>query len=440
MMKGDVSGAFRHVHIHREHCGLFAAFIPELNIVVINLTLPFGWTDSPAHYWLAGRAIAAIHNSRHGFHNLAYCDDHMLMQASVGPRARAEELALRRSMILVLGTTACNDKKFTVWARVCTALGLTFDFDNKTISMPPAKITKAVGQLLSVLALAKVRPKILREVLGLLRHVACCVPAARPFYNRLQARLSVLDRVNLPLALGAGANEDVRWLLLLLRSGGMNGVSWQRFTGSKAPNGFINMDASDWGVCGVWHDQKQYFVIQWNSEEKALIDKFKSREDMAFSINIRELLGAYFALVIWIDSWRQLFGKEAHIRFVIDNMSAVAWTNSRTSGHPEAQTILRVMGLLEATYHVYTTSEHICGVENGWADTGSRIWSSVSMFNKFQSLIDGYVQVEVAPLWREPSSAWAECCKTEPSHKAATKFMEDIGASGVLSAGRWDTQ
>ena len=50
MMKGDVAGAFRNLHIHRDHCGRFAAYIPELDLVVVNLTLPFGWTDSPAHY------------------------------------------------------------------------------------------------------------------------------------------------------------------------------------------------------------------------------------------------------------------------------------------------------------------------------------------------------------------------------------------------------
>ena len=440
MMKGDVAGAFRNLHIHRDHCGRFAAYISELDMVVVNLTLPFGWTDSPAHYWLAGRAIAAIHNSRFGFYNLAYCDDHMLMQASVGLRARAEELALRRAMILVLGTRACNDKKFTVWSRSCTALGLTFDFDTQTVSMPPAKMAKAVGQLLSMLTLVKVKSKTLRELLGLMRHVACCVPVARPFYNRLQARLSVLDQVNLPLAIGAGPKEDIRWLLLLLRTGGLNGVSWHRFSGSKPPNCRIDMDASDWGVCGVWHEQKRFFVIPWSANEKALIEKFKSREDMSFSINIRELLGAYFALVIWVDDWRRMFGKEAHVRFVIDNMSAVSWTNTRTSGHPEAQTILRVMGLLEATYHIYTSSEHIKGVDNCWADTGSRIWSSTHLFDKFQGLTVGYVQVEVEPRWREPSSAWEECCKMEPSHRAATRFMENIGASGVLSAGQWGTQ
>ena len=122
MMKGDVSGAFRNLHFHADSCGMFAGYLPRHNKIVINLTLPFGWTDSPAFYWIAGGAIHTIHNSRPGFDTLSYCDDHMLMQSSVNARARAEELSLRHSMILVLGTRACNEKKFTKWARQCTPL------------------------------------------------------------------------------------------------------------------------------------------------------------------------------------------------------------------------------------------------------------------------------------------------------------------------------
>ena len=125
----------------------------------------------------------------------------------------------------------------------------------------------------------------------------------------------------------------------MLKAVGMNGVPWSRFSGSRAPDCYINMDASDWGVFVVWHDRKQYFAVPWDDHEKALIAKFKSREDTSFSINIRELLGGFYSLVVWIDEWHRRFGKDANVRFVIDNTSAVSWTNSRTTSHPEAQAV-----------------------------------------------------------------------------------------------------
>lgn len=63
MMTGDVAGAFRHIPINAEHVGYFAGVIPELNALVINLSCPFGWSSSPAEYWVAGLAIKHVYES-----------------------------------------------------------------------------------------------------------------------------------------------------------------------------------------------------------------------------------------------------------------------------------------------------------------------------------------------------------------------------------------
>ena len=126
MMTGDVASAFRNVALHADHCGFFAGFIPELNIVVVNLVLPFGWTNSPAYYWLAGEAIKTIHGMH--FMNLVWCDDHIWLEHNLAFNITAAAFSLRRAMILMLGTCACNEDKFTTWSRQCKALGVIFDF------------------------------------------------------------------------------------------------------------------------------------------------------------------------------------------------------------------------------------------------------------------------------------------------------------------------
>ncbi len=82
MMTGDVAGAFRHVPFNCWFSGYFSGYIPELDLIVVNLCLPFGWAGSPVHYSIAGQAIKALHNSRPGFQNLVYCDDHILIDDS----------------------------------------------------------------------------------------------------------------------------------------------------------------------------------------------------------------------------------------------------------------------------------------------------------------------------------------------------------------------
>jgi hypothetical protein len=108
MMTSDFAGAFRHVLFNCWFCGCFSGYIPELNLIVVNLCLPFGWKGSPVHYSIAGQAIKAIHNSRPGFQNLAFCGDHILIVGGRPFETQVSSIALRRAMVTVLGPTACN--------------------------------------------------------------------------------------------------------------------------------------------------------------------------------------------------------------------------------------------------------------------------------------------------------------------------------------------
>ena len=434
MMTGDVAGAFRNVPFAASSCGLFCGFIPELNIIAINLCLPFGWTDAPAYYWLAGLAIKTLHNSRPGFKNLAYCDDHILMGRLGSFRLSAAAIALRRSMVLVLGAKACNEEKFTDWARVTKVLGLMFDLNTMTVSMTADKISKVVGRLSKILSAGVVTLKAIRQALGLLRYLGMCVPVAKPFFNRLQGFQTVLENVTMPLKLPDGPRQDTGWLLALFQSDAFQGISIRRLAGVIEPQESINMDASDWGVCAVWHSRKSFIAIPWNDEERKGIEQVKNKNDMTFSINYRELLGAYFAMVVWAKLWSQTYGKEGHIRFVIDNVSAVAWSDTRNTKHPAAQAALRLMGLIEAGLHIMTSSEHIPGVLNVWPDSGSRMWSSVRALSEFKLMSVGYTQVEVPSVWRCPCKAWSEFTKVVPSVATVTALMDGIGYSGSTGA------
>lgn len=107
--------AFRHVPIAAEHVGRFAGTIPELNILVIDLYCPFGWTNSPAEYWVAGGAIKFLYSEsrptwpkqpmqgRDVFDAKAWCDDHVCVEPRVGSRLQEAEIALREAMVHVLG-------------------------------------------------------------------------------------------------------------------------------------------------------------------------------------------------------------------------------------------------------------------------------------------------------------------------------------------------
>ena len=159
MMTGDVTGAFKHIPLHANHVGRFAGTIPELGVLIIDLTCPFGWKDSPGHYWVAGEGINHLHassgprwqgqptNARQNFDGKAWCDDHNCIESNIGSRLAEAELSLRQAMVDFLGPDSCNEEKFTSWFRTGKSLGLLWDIENLSISMPEAKIAKAVKRV-----------------------------------------------------------------------------------------------------------------------------------------------------------------------------------------------------------------------------------------------------------------------------------------------------
>ncbi len=102
--------------------------------------------------------------------------------------------------------------------------------------------------------------------------------------------------------------------------------------------------------------------MQWNDHEKDSIRRFKDKSDSTFSINYREMLGAFFSVVLWCTAWRRVYGRVAHTRMIIESMSVVAWEDTRNTKHQiKAQCALRIMSLMEAASHVFTSAEHIRG-------------------------------------------------------------------------------
>ncbi|ETO73053.1 hypothetical protein F444_10979, partial [Phytophthora nicotianae P1976] len=70
----------------------------------------------------------------------------------------------------VLGPRSINKKKFSEWSTTAEALGLEFDTDKRTLSMPATKILKAQTRVNSLEHGKDVRRHELECFLGSLRH------------------------------------------------------------------------------------------------------------------------------------------------------------------------------------------------------------------------------------------------------------------------------
>jgi hypothetical protein len=78
---------------------------------------------------------------------------------------------------------------------------------------------------------------------------------------------------------------------------------------------------------------------------------------------------------------------------IIDNMSAVSWSDTGNTKLPEAQCALRIMRMMEATSHIFTSDEHIPGEKNVWVDSGSQSWDTEDSILRFENLSTNYEQV-----------------------------------------------
>ncbi|KAG6944756.1 hypothetical protein JG687_00017674, partial [Phytophthora cactorum] len=74
------------------------------------------------------------------FDGKVWCDDHNCVEPDIGSRLGEAAIVLRRAMIRVLGPAACNEDFFTEWFSHGSALGLDWNLEQRTVSMPEAKL------------------------------------------------------------------------------------------------------------------------------------------------------------------------------------------------------------------------------------------------------------------------------------------------------------
>lgn len=165
-----------------------------------------------------------------------------------------------------------------------------------------------------------------------------------------------------------GIRGVFRWLRSILLAEALNRIPFARFTACATPSINILMDAIYHGVCALYPARREYLQVRFDTDELRQIRSFKDGSSTEFGINIRELMSAVFATLVWGPLWVTLADQEAHVRVWIDNQAAVTWSNKRASRNPFSQLLLRVLSLFEVKYKFYLSAAHIPGVQNIMAD------------------------------------------------------------------------
>lgn len=436
---GDVSGAFRHVPVNEDEVHMFA-FAFE-GFVVIGLACGFGWCGSPAFYSLAGTIINHLYTTSRprlpspldnsAFIGNVWCDDHTCVEVDTGQRCYEANIALRRSMAIVLGPTAINKKKFTSWRTNGKALGLLWDTATGTVSIPDDKLSKARARLQTLLDRRQATKSDLNRLLRVFRHVAICFPAARSFYQWVHVMAVSMLSYGIR-TLGEDALDDLRWFgAVIANRDRSNHIALEQFAKVTIPSVHVYMDASDVGLCALEPSRQEYIRVMFTPAERDAIRSGRYEN----SINVRELQSAVLAALLWGPSWRRdERSAPTYVCFHIDNTSAVSWSNKRLSRHPTAQLYNRLLSLAEFQYQLSFSSEHIAGELNTMADAGSRAWTDTHrLWPTWTNLSSSWQQIVVNTPFDDLSGVWDSCCVDTPWQALPTRSIKPAGRNGAVS-------
>jgi ribonuclease HI len=261
-MTADIDSAFHNVPASAKGSLIFGGRIPDSTLIAIALTAVFGYRDSSGLFALFARAMIHYHGSGSSYvlnilvryWNWLWVDDVVLVEPNLGNRLRESEQRLRDSIVLVFGKIAWNDSKFDTWCTNPHAVGLNWDLDVGTLSMPVEKISKALSKVIEIIALLDLEkyPSIhtWKSLVGSLRHVSTCVPSARGFFQNLVAvdiALQHKRQIN-----WAPIRLDLGWFEFILSTHKFNGISLNVFTSTCHRN--------------------SSFYVGWDSKSSLFID------------------------------------------------------------------------------------------------------------------------------------------------------------------------
>ena len=343
LAKIDLHPAYRMVPVHADDHHLLS--IQWQNEIFVDTALPFGLQSAPKISSAIADALAWTLHTRGVVWQLHYLDDFLFMgMPTDNSCGKAQEVAL--DTCSELGVPVATHKM----ASQLTFLGIQFDTETMSLSLPVGKLTRILGLFLSWWSKRTASKRELQSLIGHLNHSAMVVLPGRTFLRRMIDLVKVAKHPNHHVRLTAGFKSDLQWWAsFLLRWNGRSIMP------PEAPSHVVTSDASgSWG-CGEVTDSGQWFQVQW-PESWAEI-----------AIAAKEMVPVVISAAIWGVQW-------AKCRVLVrsDNMAVVHCLTTGTARNPLLMHLLRCLHFVTASHQIDIVSRHVPGVLHTAADALSR--------------------------------------------------------------------
>ena len=298
-MTADIDSAFKHVPKAAHSVEKFGIIVPGTNIVYLSFNLDFGWTGSPGYFALFAKAVrhgqrasgSWINHDFKNFHAFVWVDDIVLVEPDLDNRLYWAELNLRTKVEEVFGPTGWKEEKFETWSTSWKALGLLWDTTNCTVEMPIEKLERAANSIQLSLLQGSTTLGELRSLLGRLRHLSTCVPAARAFVQEIQHMVNIAnDRPSeAVLNISKEASTDLHFWQENIRS--TNFTEWpMELFGTVCP------DTAVWTI-GIMNGNP---MVYWHEAGITWIDTNNS--EVGFTSTVQAICSAFGCWLSMISS------------------------------------------------------------------------------------------------------------------------------------------
>ena len=265
-----------------------------------------------------------------------------------------------------------------IWDTRKEILGWLFDGMARTIELPHHKCTELLQELKDVRRLPKLEIKRFQKLHGRLQFATIAIPCGKPILGQLNWYMSsAAKHPNRKFMVTEDLRNILRdWSALIRLVGRRPTHVAELIEHPPAYQGFV--DASKWGVGGVWFGgTKPLIPIVWFFEwPQDIRDQFCSASNKSGRLTISdlELTGILLQWLVLEHIVDPVTLRDASVSIWCDNLPAVAWMYKfRTSTSPIAARILRALAVrLHENRAALMSVEHISGIYNKMADVASR--------------------------------------------------------------------
>ena len=391
LAKVDLSNAYRAVGIHPSNYGVTGLkwkFVGDKqSTYLFDKRLCFGGRKSPAIFNKLSHAVYSIMVAR-GFRNLVYyCDDWLVIGDS---QEECRQCVLELIWVLRRLGFHVNYNKVEGPRQLLKFLGILFDTNAMTLSLPPDKLKELQSLLVRTSRAEKLSKRDLQSLIGKLNWACQVIYGGRFFLRRLIDRVSCLKRPSHRTRLTRDMRYDLEWWIRFL--GVWNGTMQML---DNRPGVSLSTDACN-VAAGVYF-QGSWVYSPWLWAWPAAVNDLH--------INYKEVMTLEPAEAAWGHLWRN---RKVYVH--CDNQAAVAIINNGTCRNNLVMDSLRRIYWASAIGNFRLKAIYYPGISNTIADRVSRLHEPNGYENLVNMLCKSFSSPNYAsPFLQQQTPDWNPC-------------------------------